>query len=149
MLAHTAVVFTFVLIASVSTPAQDRNLSGAWALVAEAVKGESANGGTWSRSAISGTLQMEQSGATLTGTWTGPKGEAWPLAGRVESRRFEARTEARGTPVIIDGRQTTVPMRWTFRGSTDGNTMHGQMSLEREDADERDQLQPFTATRKR
>lgn len=144
-------VFVFVLAIGSSLAfgdalAQD-SLTGKWAAAGAAAEGVTDGGGTWSRRAIAGTLDLTQSGADVTGSWSGPQGPAWQVTGRVQSGKFELRTETRHLPVVIDGAQTTVAMQWTFRGTADGDTLAGTMALHpTEDQPAFDQ--PLTAQRK-
>jgi hypothetical protein len=69
----TVLLFALLTVSlSPATFAQERTLSGTWLLKAEAARGQTENGGDWTRSAISGTLDVEQKGATLEGSWKGP-----------------------------------------------------------------------------
>ena len=126
---------------------QEASVSGTWSLKAEAANGQTHDGGTWSRSAVTGVLVLEQNGTALKGTWTGPRGDSWPFSGRIQGTAFEFRTDPKDMSVTIDGRQTAEAMRWTFRGTASGDTLKGQMALHR-DGREPEQLQPFTADRR-
>ena len=128
--------------------AQPRTLAGTWTLKAEAAQGQTPEGGSWSRDAITGTLAIELKDPALTGTWTGPKGDAWPFTGQVQLDRFEFTTSVREVPATIDGRQVMVRFRWRFRGENDHDTLRGTMVLDRE-GEESERLQPFTATRRK
>ena len=130
-----------------TTPAQDRTLTGTWLLSADAVSGETGDGGTWTRTAVKGTLDIEEHDGTLKGTWKGPAGAAWTLTGRIEGGKFEILTETRSLPVTRDGEQSTATVRWTFRGSAAGDTMKGTMALGRGD-DGEEHLQPFSGKRR-
>lgn len=78
--------------------AQDRAFTGVWSLKADAVEGQTEDGGTWTRGAIKGALEIEQHDGTLTGAWKGPMGAAWPFKGTVHGDAFEILTEARSLP---------------------------------------------------
>jgi hypothetical protein len=127
--------------------AQTADVSGPWAVQAEAASGVTPSGGTWSRSATSGTLEIVQDGSALKGTWTGPKGEPWSFTGRIEKDRFEVTTVTRDVPATIDGQQTTVPYRWVFRGTAANNRLTGTMAFGRAEKGD-DAAQPFTAERR-
>jgi hypothetical protein len=144
-----AVLFVLLVTSlSAATAGQERTLSGTWSLKAEAVNGTTEGGRTWSRSAFSGTLNIEQKDTALKGTWKGPQGDPWQFTGRVQGDKFEFRTDARGVPVTRDGHQTTEAMRWTFHGTIAGEGLTGTMALHRSDEDAQ-RPQPFTAERRR
>jgi len=123
------------------------SVAGTWNLKADAAEGQTSSGGTWSRSAVTGTLVIEQQDTALKGTWTGAKGEDWPFTGRVQGDRFEFTTEAREVPVVVDGQQTRIAFRWTFRGDIAGSTLRGTMTFDRA-GENSERHQPFTATRR-
>lgn len=130
-----------------ASAAQPRTLAGTWALKADAASGQTPDGGNWSRDTLTGTLVIELKDTAITGTWTGPKGDAWPFTGQLKVDRFELTTSVRELPVTIDGRQSTVRFRWRFRGENDHDTLRGTMVLDRE-GEQSERLQPFTATRR-
>lgn len=121
---------------------QSPNLSGSWALEAPATSGEN-----FQLSAQSGTLTLEHTGATVTGTWKGRMPDPWKLTGNVKGNTFELQTEVRGVPATRNGEPTTVQRRWIFRGSVDADKMTGSMQLAGGDGEL--PAQPFTAARKR
>jgi hypothetical protein len=147
-----AAVVTALLMWSPLTPLrpteQAASLSGTWTLTSPAASGETENGGTFSRTAISGTLELEQTGNSVTGRWRGPKGDPWQLTGKVQDGKFELRSESRKMPVVVDDATTNVSMHWRFRGAADGDKLTGTMALSRDDA-EPNRMFPFTAARKR
>jgi len=134
------------LAASSFVAAQAGNVSGAWTLQAEAAEGVYSNGGTWKVGALSGTLTLEQKGDVVTGSWKGRQPEPWALTGRIDGSKFEFQTEERQIPAMRNGEQTTVPRRWFFSGTADGNTLSGSMSLAGGDSDPT--AQSFSAARK-
>src|SRR5688572_9472066 len=96
-------VLLFALCTLTASAAEQRTLAGAWALKADAVQGQTAGGGTWSRDAMTGTLTIVLKENSLSGTWTGSKGEPWPFTGELRVDRFELTTSVRESPVILDG----------------------------------------------
>ena len=139
--------FTFVLLLAAMIPSGtlQPSLSGSWTLKAEAVvNARTANGGTWSRAALDGTLALEQQGDLVKGTWTATNGVPWAVTGRMQGEKFELSSAARETPVVLNGRKSTVAMRWTFRGVLKAGRLVGSCSFQRPD-DETDLLRPFTA----
>ena len=130
--------FLFVVFLS----AQSASVSGTWALEAPASSGENFQLG-----AVSGTLTLEQQGATVTGTWKGGMPQPWKLTGHVKGNTFELETETREIPATINDQPTTVPRRWIFRGTFDGDVMTGSMALAGGDGEP--PSRKFSAARKR
>jgi hypothetical protein len=142
-----AVVLMLAMIPlSILAATQAANVSGSWKVDTTAAAGE-ADGSTWSLGALSGTLTLEQKDDAVTGSWKGRQPEPWVLTGRVTGMDFEFQTEARDIPAIRNGEQTTVPRRWIFRGTVDGDKLTGSMSLAGGDGDP--PTQPFSAARQR
>jgi hypothetical protein len=83
----------------------------------------------------------------VTGMWKGRMPEPWKLTGRVKGNTFELETEVRNVPATREGEQTSVPRRWVFRGSADGDKITGKMSLAGGEGEE--PTQSFSAVRKR
>lgn len=135
------------LAGSMLIAAQAANVSGSWNLQAEAAQGVFPNGGSWQVGALSGTLTLEQKGDAVTGSWKGRQPEPWALTGRVDGSKFELQTEVRNIPATRNGEQTTVPRRWVFRGTAEGDILSGSMGLAGGDDDPT--TQPFSAARKR
>jgi hypothetical protein len=73
--------------------------------------------------------------------------EPWKLTGRVKGNTFELETELRNVPATRNGEQTSVPRRWVFRGSADGDKITGKMSLAGGEGEE--PTHSFSAVRKR
>ena len=139
-------VLLFALCTLTASATEQRTLAGTWTLKADAVQGQTAGGGTWSRDAMTGTLTIVLKENSLSGTWTGSKGEPWPFTGELRVDRFALTTSVRESPVILDGQPTTARFLWRFRGENDHDTLRGTMVLDRE-GEESERLQPFTATR--
>ena len=118
------------------------NLSGTWALEAQA-----ASGPDYQLGAFSGTLTLEDKNGAVTGTWKGKMPEPWKLTGRVKGNTFALETEVRKVPATRNGEPTSVPRRWVFRGSADGDRITGKMSLVGGEGEE--PTQSFSAVRKR
>lgn len=127
---------------SILEATQSANISGSWALESQAATGDGYNLG-----AISGTLALEEKDGAVTGTWKGRMPEPWKLTGKVKDKTFELETEVRNIPATTNGEQTTVPRKWVFRGSADGDKMTGKMSLKGGEGEE--PTQSFSAVRKR
>src|SRR5262245_10405233 len=127
---------------------QERTLAGSWLLTAEAASGENEDGSSWTKAAFKGTLDFEEHGTDLKGTWKGPMA-SWPLDGKADGDTFEVRSEARPMPATTDGRQTTVMARWTFRGRVGGDKISGSVTLTAVTDDDSARPQPFTAERRR
>jgi len=137
-----AIVLMLALLPSSTLSATHAaNVSGSWKVDATA-----ANGSTWSLGGLSGTLTLEQKGDAVTGSWQGRQPKAWALTGRVTGTDFEFETEVRDIPATRNGEEITVPRRWIFRGTMDGDTLSGSMSLAGGDGDT--PTQPFSATRR-
>ena len=134
-----------VICAAAFVVAQSPSMTGTWALEAPAASGVNVGGGEWNLSAQSGTLTLQQSGATITGQWQARMPAPWAVAGELHGDRVELQTEFRDIPVIVDGEKTTRKLRWTFRGVLSGDSVKGQMSLDSESR--RGNEQPFTAKR--
>ena len=117
------------------------NVSGRWRLDAIA-----ASGSTWSLGGLSGTLTLEQKGDAVTGSWQGRQPKPWAVTGRVTGTDFEFETEIRDVPATRNGEETTVPRHWIFRGTADGDTLSGSMSLAG-GGDGDPPTQPFSAAR--
>jgi hypothetical protein len=132
----------------VTAVAQDPSAAGTWNVTGEAASGTTDGGGNWNRNAITGTLIIAQNGQTLTGTWTAATRTAVALQGTIRGETFDFRTDPREVEVIINGERTVMRLRWTFRGTVDGQTLRGTMSLDREDQDSA-MPQPFAADRAR
>ena len=130
------------LALSILAAAQSAGLTGTWALEAQAASGEN-----YQLGAISGTLTLADKDGVVTGTWKGRMPEPWKLTGKVKDKTFELETEIRNVPATTNGEQTTVPRRWVFRGSADGDKMTGKMSLKGGEGEE--PTQTFSAVRKR
>lgn len=130
------------LALSILAAAQSAGLTGTWALEAQAASGEN-----YQLGAISGTLTLADKDGVVTGTWKGRMPEPWKLTGKVKDKTFELETEVRNVPATTNGEQTTVPRRWVFRGSADGDKMTGRMSLKGGEGEE--PTQSFSAVRKR
>ena len=135
-------------VLSAAAPTQEKTFSGAWSLSAEAASGQNEDGSNWTKAAFKGTLDCEQNGANVTGTWKGPKA-SWPFTGTAEGDTFEVRTEARPMPATTDGQPTTVMARWTFRGRVAGDKIRGTLTLTSVNDDDTARLQPFTAEHRR
>ena len=136
----TIVLMLALLPSSMLSATHAADVTGRWKVDATA-----ANGTSWSLGGLSGTLTLEQKGDAVKGSWQGRQPSAWALTGRVTGTDFECETEARDIPATRNGEETTVQRRWIFRGSVDGDTMSGSMSLAGGDSDT--PTQPFTATR--
>ena len=132
----TAFLFLVVLAA------QSANLSGTWAVEAPASSGQNFQLG-----AASGTLTLEQSGDVVTGTWKGRMPQPWKLTAHIKGNTFELETETREIPATQNDEPTTVPRRWIFRGTADGDTMTGTMLLAGGQGDP--PSQKFSAARRR
>lgn len=130
------------LALSILAAAQSASLAGTWTLEAQAASGEN-----YQLGAISGTLTLADKDGVVTGTWKGRMPEPWKLTGKVKDKTFELETEVRNVPATTNGEQTTVPRRWVFRGSADGDKMTGKMSLKGGEGEE--PTQSFSAVRKR
>lgn len=142
-----AVAFASValLVAIVVVTREGANVSGTWSVVADAADGVFPNGEKWQVIPVSGELTLEQNGGSVTGSWKGRQPEPWPLTGRMDGATFELQTEARGIPAMREGKEISVTRRWIFRGTVEGGTLTGSMSL----AGEGDPTtQPFTGVRK-
>ena len=142
---RTIILLACLFTASVSA---QPGIAGKWAVTAKAVSAVTDSGGSWSRAALTGRLDIEQSGATLKGSWTSPKGEPWPFTGRLTDDAFELTTMARDVPVTRDGQQTTAKFRWVFRGTIAGDMLRGSLQFDR-DGETSERLQPFTAQREK
>ena len=116
-------------------------------MVAEAASGVNDDGTAWNKGAFKGTLDFEQNGAEITGTWKGPAA-SWPLTGKAEGETFEVRSEARPMSATTNGQPTTVMARWTFRGRVRAGAMTGTATLSAVTDDDTDRLQKFTAERR-
>ena len=121
---------------------QPANLSGNWMLEASAASGQNFQLG-----AVAGMLTLQQKDDAVTGTWKGKMPEPWKLTGRVKGSTFELETEVRDVPATRNDEPTTVPRRWIFRGTADGDKMTGSMLLAGGDGDP--PAQAFSAERKR
>jgi hypothetical protein len=121
------------------------NVSGTWSVVADTAEGVFKDGSKWSVIPVSGTLTLEQQGNALTGSWKGRQPEPWPLSGRIDGKTFEFQTAVRSIAAVREGQEITVPKRWIFRGTVDGNNLTGSMSLAGEDAEPT--TQPFIGVR--
>src|SRR5688500_19684192 len=77
---------------------QSPALTGTWAVEGAAAESQTADGGTFSLTALSGTLTLEQKGEAVTGSWKGRLPEPWPLTGRVQGTTFELQSEVREMP---------------------------------------------------
>ena len=130
------------LALSILEATRSANVSGTWALEAQPASGEN-----YQLGAISGTLTLHEKDSVVTGSWKGRMPEPWKLTGRVKDNTFELETEVRNVPATTNGEQTTVPRRWVFRGSADGDKMTGKMSLRGGEGEE--PTQSFSAVRKR
>jgi hypothetical protein len=131
-----------LVLALMMAAAQSPNVSGRWAVEAPATSGENFQLG-----AASGTLTLDHTGDAVTGTWKGRMPEPWKLAGRVKGNSFELESETRQIPATRNDEPTTVPRRWIFRGTAEGDKMSGSMQLAGGDGEP--PSQPFTAVRKR
>jgi hypothetical protein len=137
----------FVLSIALSAVLAQPSPAGKWTVNIEAASGETDAGGTWSRSALTGTFDIEQAGEALTGSWAAPRGEPWPFTGQFKGEAFELTTTVRDVPVVIDGQKTTARFRWIFSGTVAGESLRGSARFERE-AERSGSVQPFTATRR-
>ena len=137
----------FVLSIALWAALTQASLAGKWTVNIEAASGATDAGGSWSRSALTGTFDIEQSGEALTGSWAAEKGDPWPFTGRVKGEAFELTTSVRDVPVVIDGQKTTARFRWIFSGTIAGESLSGSARFEREGETFRS-LQPFSATRR-
>jgi hypothetical protein len=137
-----AALMLATLALSILTATQSANLSGTWALEAPA-----ASGPNYQLGAVSGTLTLEDKDSVVTGTWKGSMPEPWTLTGRVKGNTFELETEVRNLSATKDGEQTSVPRRWVFRGSADGDKITGKMGLSGGEGEE--PTRSFSAVRKR
>lgn len=129
---RNVIVMTMLCLSSsavIGHATEVQSVEGTWAVTGAATEGATESGGTWSRREVAGTLVLTQRGAEVTGTWSRSADQAWSLTGKFERGRFELRSEPRQVPVVIDGTQTTVAMRWTFRGESDADTLKGTMAL--------------------
>ena len=143
------ILFALLMAAVWPTPStQERALSGVWLLSADAASGQNEDGSNWSKAAFKGTLDLDQNGTDLKGTWKGPMA-SWPLDGKAEGDTFEVRSEARPMSATTDGQPTTVMARWTFRGRVTGDQIRGTLTLSGVNDDDSARLQPFTAERRR
>lgn len=138
----------FLLTVALSAVVTEQSAAGKWTVNVEAASGETDAGGNWSRSASTGTFDIEQAGAALTGHWAAAKGEPWPLTGHLKGEAFELTSSVRDVPVVIDGQKTTARFRWIFSGIIAGDSLRGSARFERE-GDTSGTVQPFTATRPR
>jgi len=141
-----ALVFATLRVAVLGAD-QSPSLTGTWAVEAAAAESQTAGGGTWSLTALSGTLTLEQKGDAVTGSWKGRLPESWPVAGRVQETTFELQTEVREMPASRNGEKITVRRSWIFRGGIEGDKLTGSMSLMGGEGDP--PTQPFSAVRNR
>ena len=138
-------VTSVALLLAIYVVTRGENLSGTWSVVADAAEGVFPNGEKWQVIPVSGELTLKQSWGSVTGSWKGRQPEAWPLSGTMDGAAFHVYTDLRAIPAMRGGKEISVSRRWIFRGTVDGNTMSGSMSL----AGEGDPTtQPFTAVRK-
>lgn len=138
-------VTSVALLAAIFVVTRGPSVSGTWSVVADAAEGVFPNGEKWQVIPVSGELTLEQRGGSVTGSWKGRQPEPWPLTGTMEGAAFHLFTDMRGIPAMREGKEISVSRRWIFRGTIDGNTLSGSMSL----AGEGDPTtQPFTAVRK-
>lgn len=121
------------------------DVSGTWNVVADAAEGVFPNGEKWQVIPVSGELTLEQRGGSVTGSWKGRQPEPWPLTGTMEGAAFHLFTDVRSIPAVQLGKEISVNKRWIFRGTVEGNTLSGSMSLA---GDGDPTTQPFTAVRK-
>jgi len=84
---------------------------------------------------MTGTLTIVLKENSLSGTWTGSKGEPWPFTGELRVDRFELTTSVRESPVILDGQRTTARFLWRFRGENVHDTLRGTMDWGRSPVD--------------
>lgn len=103
--------FSLILLAGIllSLPAlaaddQSTNVAGNWQISWQGRQG-----------ARQGTLQFQQNGTDLTGTFQGPRGSA-PLSGSLQGNdiTFSVKMEGRGRSVTL-----------AFKGTVDGDKMNG------------------------
>ena len=141
-----ALVFAMLQLADLGAD-QSPNLTGAWTLEAAAAEGVTADGGSWSLGALSGTLTLEQKGEAVTGSWKGRHPDPWPLTGRLQGTAFEVQTEAREMPALRNREKFMVSRSWIFRGRIEGDKLTGSMSLIGGEGDP--PTQPFSAVRSR
>jgi hypothetical protein len=141
-----ALVFAMLQLAVLGAD-QSPTLTGTWAVEAAAAESQTADGGTFSLTALSGTLTLEQKGEAVTGSWKGRLPEPWPLTGRVQETTFELQTEVREMPASRNGEKMTIRRSWIFRGSIEGDKVSGSMSLMGGEGDP--PTQPFSAVRNR
>lgn len=138
-------VTSVALLLAIFVVTRGANVSGTWSVVAEAAEGVFPNGEKWQVIPVSGELTLEQRGGTVTGSWKGRQPEPWPLTGTIEGAAFHLFTDPRSIAAVQLGKEISVTRRWIFRGTVEGNTLSGSMSL----AGEGDPTtQPFTAVRK-
>jgi hypothetical protein len=139
----------FIILALVwpfAIEAQQPNVSGAWSLIAEEMRGLDADGNGWVRPAIRGQLDLDEHADTISGTWTGPSKKPWALSGRRDDTSFELRTTVQDLTITTESGQSKEPVRWIVRGDLDAGTMKGTIALHRENSN-REFPQPFTAER--
>ena len=141
-----ALVFATLQVAVLGAD-QSPTVTGTWAVEAAAAESQTADGGTFSLTALSGTLTLEQKGDAVTGSWKGRLPEPWPLTGRVRGTTFELQTEMREMPASRNGEKITVRRSWIFRGGIEGDKLTGSMSLMGGEGDP--PTQPFSAVRNR
>ena len=134
------------LLLAIFVVTRGADVSGTWSVAADAAEGVFPNGEKWQVIPVSGELTLEQNGGSVTGSWKGRQPEPWPLTGSMDDGAFHLFTDLRGIPAMREGKEISVNRRWIFRGTVDGNTLSGSMSLAGDDG--APTTQPFMAVRK-
>ena len=143
---RTMLIAAFTGALTIGVAAQQPSVSGTWTVKGEAASGQNDSGGTWNRSAVTGTLVIAEKGGALTGTWTPTKRPPLKFTGQLKGDAFELEAEPRDVAAEINGVASTLRMRWTFVGALKDGQLQGTMSLDKVD-DPPAQPQPFTAQR--
>ena len=138
-------VTSVALLLAIFVVTRGPSVAGTWSVAADAAEGVFPNGEKWQVIPVSGELTLEQRGGTVTGSWKGRQPEPWPLNGTMEGAAFHLFTDPRSIAAIQLGKEISVTKRWVFRGTVEGNTLSGSMSLT---GDGDPTTQPFTAVRK-
>ena len=139
-------IAALMLASMTGVAAQPPSVAGTWNVKGEAASGQNDTGGTWNRSAVTGTLVIGHQDGVITGTWTPTKRMPLKFSGQLKGDAFEFEAEPRDVAAEVNGVATTLRMRWTFTGALKDGQLRGTMSLDNV-GDRPAQPQPFIAER--
>jgi hypothetical protein len=75
---------------TIAVAAQQPSVAGTWTVKGEAASGQNDSGGTWNRSAVTGTLVIAEKDGALTGTWTPTRRPPLTFTGQLKGDAFDA-----------------------------------------------------------